>query len=199
MEKQLLFRYELQDFVDVQSLVKDTKLISTRKLLFIFGTFILVLLALYLGIYLYFNLLSLVNPRYFPGLPFNRFMKNIFDLKDSFLCLLFLIAPTLLTFLSVPIMKFRLWLTMRKNPELIKEDRKLTFSEQGIDYSTNSINLYVKWNYFSHAVEGRKHFILVKAKDNIVIIPKRAFSKVTDEELFRNLLTSNLESIQRRI
>ncbi len=50
----------------------------------------------------------------------------------------------------------------------------------------------LQWEYFNYALEGKKHFILVKTEDNYCIFPRRIFPNMTDENKFREIVANNI-------
>jgi hypothetical protein len=198
MENISFFRYELQDFKDAQSLVLNRRSIPISWLLKVYAITLLVIIVILVGIYLSFNLLSLMSSGLISGWTFKEFIEYILGFKDDFPLLPLLLVPALLVFLGESLLRFRFWILNRNNPDVIREERKFSFAEQGVNFSTSASDSNVKWNYFKHVIEGQKHFVLVKTKNNYMIVPKRLFSNTTDEARFRDLVENNLGPIQKR-
>ena len=201
MENPLVFHYEAQDFIDAFILIRNTGFTPVWRVLKILGVFILVLLIVFFGLYVFSNFVTNVSSGTVQRLTtLNGFIEFVWDLRDGLRCLSFLLVPTvLLALVSEPTLRFRYWLMIRKNPDVIQDERKFTFSEAGVNYSTSSTESNIKWDYFSHAIEGRRHFILVKNRDSYFIVPKRAFSSSSDEAKFRDYVTMRLGTMQKRM
>jgi hypothetical protein len=192
LENTLIFHYEMQDFVDAHGLVHNTRLIPISRLLKILAIFIVVFFVIFMGIYLYFNLLSLASSGFISEWTFSGFLEYLLGFKDDYLFLLFLLVPILLMFFIHLMMRFRWWSIIRRNPDLIQGERRFSFGQEGVNWSTPSSASRIEWTHFKHAIEGRKHFILLTSIDNYLIVPKRVFSNPHHEEEFRDSVTNNL-------
>lgn len=198
MENIFAFRYEIQDFIDAHRMVHNLKPILTSKMLKILAIVISFLLVVFIGIYLFSNLLIYISSGFNAGLTFNEFLAYIASFKNDLLCLFLFFAPTLLVFSTGPILRFRFWRMLRNNPDIVQDERKFGFNEQGISFSTSSRNSHFNWDYFERVIDGHKYFILLKTKDNYIIVPKRAFSEVADEVRFRELVSSQISHLQKQ-
>jgi hypothetical protein len=63
------------------------------------------------------------------------------------------------------------------------------FSEQGIHYTTETIDSQFEWPMFTKVLKGPDQFLLYHGKNQFIIIPKRAFRSTEDLNSFDLLLT----------
>ena len=198
MDNAYFFRFEIQDFIDAENLVRNNRLPSASRVAKLFGIFLVVLFAVLAAIFLFFNLLSLISSGFVPRWTIKGITDYLLGFKDGWLFLSCYLVPLLLVFLTEALVRFRFWSMVRNNPDIIQEERKFFLSPLGISFSTPSRESTFSWDYFEHALEGRNHFVLEKTKDNYVIVPKRAFSEPAGEGQFRELVSSKIGSIINR-
>lgn len=197
-EIRLVFQFELQDFMSAQSLATNIRRIPAARLLKYFGVFIFALFLVFSGVFLYFNFLSFVNPNFVPHQNITEYVNMISSFKNDFICLSFLFAVFPLMLFTEALTRFRYWSMLRKNPELTQKEHTILFSDKEVNFVTPSVNSTVKWDYFKYIIEGRRHYLLTRTKNDYYIIPKRGFSESSDEEEFRKIATNNLGSIHLR-
>ncbi len=74
----------------------------------------------------------------------------------------------------------------------LKEEYDLTFSDEGIQFKTDSINSNLKWNTYVDFMESEECFYLIQSKQVYSVIPKRVFESVEVENGFREMVLRNL-------
>lgn len=73
-----------------------------------------------------------------------------------------------------------------------REEYNLTFSDEGIQFKTESINSNLKWNTYVDFIESEEFFYLIQAKQVFTVIPKRVFRNVEVEKGFREMVLRNI-------
>lgn len=73
-----------------------------------------------------------------------------------------------------------------------REEYNLTFSNEGIQFKTDSINSDLKWSTYVNSMESEEFFYLIQAKQVFSVIPKRVFESVEVENGFREMVLKNL-------
>lgn len=74
-----------------------------------------------------------------------------------------------------------------------REEYNLTFSNEDIQFKTDSINSDLKWSTYVDSIESEEFFYLIQAKQVFTVIPKRAFRNVEAENGFREMVLKNLK------
>jgi len=88
-------------------------------------------------------------------------------------------------------LQIRYW--FKRNPKF-RETYRLAFEPDGIRFRTATIDTFVKWSHYTHALEDEKLFVLVYGKQMYSVVPKRAFPSEADLGRFHSLLSSRLGS-----
>ncbi|MEN6520354.1 MAG: YcxB family protein [Armatimonadota bacterium] len=78
-------------------------------------------------------------------------------------------------------------ITFRSQPKF-RDEYQLRFTEDGIDFKTQSIDSKLEWSLYSKLVEDDKSYLLIYGKSMFSAIPKRVFANQTEKEAFRELL-----------
>src|SRR5207244_299090 len=79
----------------------------------------------------------------------------------------------------------------RRNPKFL-ETYKLSFSDQGIRFKTNSIDASIAWTHYSRILEDEKVILLVYGSRMYTVVPKRAFSDSAQLPAFRNMIGQHI-------
>ena len=77
-----------------------------------------------------------------------------------------------------------------------REEYNLTFSDDGIEFKTQSISSSIAWSLYTRVIENDSFYILVYGKNihSLSIIPKRVFRDNQQERTFRELLRRNIDA-----
>lgn len=73
-----------------------------------------------------------------------------------------------------------------------REEYNLTFSDEGIQFKTESINSDLKWSTYVDSIENAEFFYLIQAKQVFTVIPKRVFRNVEVEKGFKEMVLRNI-------
>ena len=86
----------------------------------------------------------------------------------------------------------RIW----SRTESLRLPIKMSFSEEGVTAASSAIQSKINWSVYPKSKEWKSYFTLQRGRIPFVIIPKRAFSSIGDENSFRDLIQSktNLRS-----
>jgi len=82
-------------------------------------------------------------------------------------------------------------LIYRSDPKL-KNEYRLSFSEEEIRFQTDDINSVLKWPLYHSWIDDDDFYILYHGKRNLSVIPRRAFSSAEDDARFAKLLTQKI-------
>ena len=85
----------------------------------------------------------------------------------------------------------------RYDPKL-KEEYELTFTSEGVQFRTASIDSKLQWSLYSRALVDRDFFLLYYGKHYFSTIPKRVFSDSAALQTFESLLIRFVPTIKRR-
>ena len=186
----------MQDFLDAYNIAHNIR-VTPSRLLKILLIYVVVLISIPIGLFLFSNLLTFLASGYSRDFTVSGLLGYISQTNDLILGLQIFVVPLFaLMFLANLIGRFRLWLYLRKNQHVLQEERNFSFNGESITHSTSTTSSNMQWSYFQYAIEGPNHFLLLKTKDEYAAIPKRIFSKV-EEEQFRDLIKSKLGSLQK--
>jgi len=64
---------------------------------------------------------------------------------------------------------------------------ELTFTQEGIHFSTPTIDSQIDWTFYHYLLEDKEVFLLVYGKWQYSIIPKCAFADASEQDAFRDL------------
>lgn len=73
-----------------------------------------------------------------------------------------------------------------------REEYQLTFAEEGIHFTTPSINSALNWNIYTSWAESSDFYFLYQSAQVYTVLPKRSFGNLEDETTFRRLLETKL-------
>jgi hypothetical protein len=85
-------------------------------------------------------------------------------------------------------------LVFRREPKFL-DTYSLTFSEDGIHFSTAHIDSNLEWSLYSRALVDPCSYILYHGRQSFTVIPKRAFQDVDQQNAFEQLLTKKILKI----
>jgi hypothetical protein len=83
------------------------------------------------------------------------------------------------------------------NPRL-RDEYRLTFSDDGIVFQTVSIDSRLAWSLYTSAAVVRDFYLLYYGRRQFTVIPKRAFENAADMQAFDALLVAHVPKIDRR-
>ena len=193
MKIQTEFKLRIQDIIDAHNLAYHGYHARTLWLFIITLITIIGLAAVFIGMYILPEFFSFLFTGYSHHFSLTEFWKYVISNKDLInFSGIFLAVFLLLSILGDLLLRFRLWLTIRRNPDTILVNRRVSFRDKELEYSSPSAVSNIKWDYFSRAVEGQNSFVLIRSKDSFIVIPKRAFSSEIDEQEFREFVNSNM-------
>jgi YcxB-like protein len=87
--------------------------------------------------------------------------------------------------------------TLAGNTKL-RDEYRLTFSDNGIVFKTAAIDSRIAWSLYTHAIELREFYLLYYGRREFTVIPKRAFAGADDMQAFDGLLAGHVPKIERR-
>jgi hypothetical protein len=87
--------------------------------------------------------------------------------------------------------RLRIFLQFRRDPKM-SETYHLTFSSNGIEFRTESINSRIEWSFYRSVLEDDEVFLLVYGAWMYTVIPRRAFGGASEFEGFRRLVLEKL-------
>lgn len=108
--------------------------------------------------------------------------KLIYSLTATLMLTCFAIAGTMLVmFLMVATKKFR----------GVLGEHELDIQEEGLVERTEFNQTVHRWKGFHKIVSTRKHLYIYVTDNNAHVVPRRCFSSVTEEQMFRSELEKN--------
>ncbi|MEN6373122.1 MAG: YcxB family protein [Armatimonadota bacterium] len=78
-------------------------------------------------------------------------------------------------------------ITFRSQPKF-RDEYQLRFTEDGIEFKTQSIDSKLEWNLYNQLVEDDKTYLLIYGKSMFSAIPKRVFANEAEEMKFKELV-----------
>ena len=88
-------------------------------------------------------------------------------------------------------------LIFRREPKF-RDNYSLTFSAEGIRFSTAHIDSQLQWSLYSRALVDAHSYVLYYGARQFTVIPKRVFQSAEQQEAFEGLLTQHVSEILRR-
>ena len=87
--------------------------------------------------------------------------------------------------------KLRCYLAFKRDPKY-RELYEITFSENGLHYTTPTIDSNIAWSFYHSLLEDDELFLLVYGNWMYSVIPKRAFSDIAELNAFRELANARI-------
>jgi hypothetical protein len=88
-------------------------------------------------------------------------------------------------------------LVFRREPKF-RDDYSLTFSQEGIHFSTAHVDSQLQWCLYSRALVDAHSYVLYYGSRQFTVIPKRVFQSAEQQQIFERLLTQHVSEIVRR-
>ena len=88
-------------------------------------------------------------------------------------------------------------LIFRREPKF-RDNYSLTFSAEGIRFSTAHIDSQLQWSLYSRALVDAHSYVLYYGSRQFTVIPKRVFQSAEDQQTFEQMLTQHVPQIVRR-
>jgi len=85
----------------------------------------------------------------------------------------------------------------RREPKF-RDEYSLTFSPEGIHFSTVHIDSKLSWSMYSRALVDARSYVLYYGSTQFTVIPKRVFQSTEQREAFEELLAQNVPQVVRK-
>jgi hypothetical protein len=112
----------------------------------------------------------------------------------SVVCLLSSVVLVLILFAAFVVIPP---LAFRSEPKF-RDDYSLTFSQDGIHFSTAHIDSQLQWSMYSRALIDEHSYVLYYGSRQFSVIPKRVFQNAEQQQIFERLLTQHVSKIVRQ-
>ncbi|TRM12177.1 YcxB family protein [Lentibacillus cibarius] len=81
-----------------------------------------------------------------------------------------------------------------ESDRLVKNEASYTFSSEGINQQIRRSNNFFEWSDIRLALEREEMFLLYVSKRKAIILPKRFFGSDDEFDLFKNIVSKNIET-----
>ena len=88
-------------------------------------------------------------------------------------------------------------LAFRREPKF-RDDYSLTFSSEGIHFRTAHVDSHLQWSMYSRALIDPHFYVLYYGSRQFIVIPKRVFQSIEQQQAFDQLLAQHVSHIVRR-
>jgi hypothetical protein len=86
----------------------------------------------------------------------------------------------------------------RREPKF-RDEYALTFSEEGIHFTTAHVDSQLQWSIYSQALVDAHSYVLYYGARSLTIIPTRVFQNTAQQTVFEQLLEENIPRIIRKV
>jgi hypothetical protein len=94
--------------------------------------------------------------------------------------------------------RLKAYLGSKWNPKF-REQFEVTFTQQGIHFSTPTIDSHIDWTFYHYVLEDDQLFLLVYGKWMYSVIPKRAFANASERDAFRDLMRQMIVPLAKQV
>jgi hypothetical protein len=115
----------------------------------------------------------------------------IYSGEYSFLGILSIIVGIILLLL-VGYALFVLPILIYASQPKLKQKYDLSFTDAGIGFRTEAINSKLEWSLYNKWIVDNEFYILYHGKRELSVIPRRAFQNSSQDENFREMLTTHI-------
>jgi hypothetical protein len=89
------------------------------------------------------------------------------------------------------------WVAFKRNPKF-RDEYTLTFADDGLRFTTVTIDSKLAWSHYDNVIEDAKIFLLRYGKSLYTVVPKRAFKDQAEQARFRTLLQSKIPNYNKQ-